>query len=154
MADPATLISGDDMDDSTLDSIERQFANVPVVNAPAELRHRVLASVRGQLKAQRWDRRMGRAALVLLAVGIGLNATAGWHGTSPAARPAFAQSQSDSIASAAVLIAEATDAETGRDFARHLAALFGTTLSRQQQAVIDELIQYRAKNSSVRRKEG
>jgi hypothetical protein len=142
------------MDDSTLDSIERQLANSPVANAPAELRHLVLTNVRDQLKTQRWDRRLGRAAIVLVIVGIALNATAGWRSSAPPVKSSFVESRPDAITRTAVFLAEATDAETAREFARHLAALSGRTLSPQQEAAIQRQIETVSKTAIGHAKDG
>jgi hypothetical protein len=145
------------MDSPNLDDlelIERQLTSLPLVSAPASLRSAVLRDVHRNLKAQRWDRRLARAAAALLAVGIGLNVTAGWHGEQRATNPPLAQSRPDVIARVAVLMAEATDAETGRQFARHLAALSGTTLTQQQEATIDREIRSRSPNAAAQRKDG
>jgi hypothetical protein len=137
-----------------LESIERQLTNLPLPSAPPSLRSAVLKDVQRGLMVQRWDRRLARAAIALLAVGIGLNAAAGWRGGQPEANLAIAESRPDAIARAAVLIAEATDAETGRRFARHLAALDGMTLSPLQEAAIQRWIDLNSKSPAAHRKDG
>jgi hypothetical protein len=97
---------------------------------------------------------MARVAVLLLTAGIGLNATAGWRSGMPAANPSIADSRPDAIARAAVFMADATDAETGRDFARHLAALGGTTLSSEQEAAIRRQIETHSKSAAAHRKDG
>jgi hypothetical protein len=139
------------MDDPT---IERQLANVPLVGAPAELRGAVLTSVHRQLAAQRWDRRMGRAAVAALVVGVGLNAVVGWRGSPPVANQIVVEAKPDAITQAAVAMAKLTDAETGGQFARHLAALAGTTLSRDQEAAIEHEIKSSSHIAAGRRKDG
>jgi hypothetical protein len=144
------------MDSSSLNDlelIERQLGCVPLPSAPASLRSAVLGNVHRSLKAQRWDRRLARAAVALLAVGVGLNATAGWQGPEPAANREVTDTQPDVIARLAVLMSEATDADTARQFARHLAALDGTTLSRQQEAAIQQRIEV-SNTVAAHRKDG
>jgi hypothetical protein len=150
--EPAYYMDSPNLDD--LESIERRLTNLPLPSAPASLRSTVLKDVHRSLNAQRWDRRMGRVAVALLAVGIGLNATAGWRGRQPAQNPALTESRPDAIARVAVLMAEATDAETGRQFARRLAALDGMKLSPQQEASIQQQIEARSKGVPGHRKDG
>jgi len=70
--------------------IERQLTNLPLPSAPASLRSAVLKEVRRNLKAQRWDRRLARAAVALLAVWDRANAAVGWRGGQRAANPTLA----------------------------------------------------------------
>ena len=145
------------MDSSNLDdleSIERQLTILPLPSAPASLRAAVLNDVHRSLKAQRWDRRLARVAAALLAVGIGLNAAVGWRGGQRAANPTVVASRPDVIARVAVLLAEATDAETAREFVRHLAALDGMTLSPQQEAAIQQEVESHSKTAAAHRKDG
>jgi hypothetical protein len=137
-----------------LESIERQLTNLPLPSAPPSLRSAVLKDVHRNLKAQRWDRRLARVTAALLAVGIGLNATAGWRGPEPAVNRAVVESRPDVIARVAVLISQATDAETARQFARHLAALDGMTLSPLQEAAIKRRIDLNSKSAAAHRKDG
>jgi hypothetical protein len=53
-----------------------------------------------------------------------------------------------------VLISQATDAETARQFARHLAALDGMTLSPLQEAAIKRRIDLNSKSAAAHRKDG
>jgi hypothetical protein len=96
---------------------------------------------------------MARAAAALLFVGIGLNAMIGWRGARRATNSSLAESRPDVIARVAVLLAESTDAETARQFARHLAALDGTTLSQQQEAAIQQKIEA-SQTATAHRKDG
>jgi hypothetical protein len=143
----------DSPDPDDLELIERQLKSLPRTSAPANLRSAVLGNVHRSLKAQRWDRRLARAAVTLLAVGVGLNATAGWQGPEPAANRAVTDTRPDVIARIAVLMSEATDAETARQFARHLAMLDGTTLNPQQEAAIQKKIDT-SKTAAAHRKDG
>ena len=126
---------------------------MPLANAPAKLRGEVLAGVHRQLAAQHWDRRLGRAAIVLLVVGVGLNAAVGWRTSRPVDQAAAAF-KSDTITQAAVAVAEATDAETGTQIARHLTALGGVALSPQQEAAIQQQIESHSKRGARPRKDG
>jgi hypothetical protein len=142
------------VDDSELESIEWQLSQLPLASAPHQLRTAVLSDMRRQVKAQRWERRMAQAAVALLLAGIGMNAAVGWQSRQSGANPAIADSRPEAIARAAAFMAEATDAETGREFARHLAALSGTTLDRQQEAAIERQIESHSKTTAAHRKDG
>jgi hypothetical protein len=142
------------MDDPALEPIERQLTSMPLANAPAKLRGELLAGVHRQLAAQRWDRRLGRAAIVLLVVGVGLNAAISWPGRQLPSNHVVAEFQPDAITQAAIAMAEATNAETGVQIARHLAALGGMTLSQQQQAEIQTQIQSHSRHMIGQRKDG
>src|SRR5947209_7864580 len=142
------------MDDPALEPIERQLASVPLAGASAKLRGEVLTSVRRQLAAQRWDRQLGRAAAAVLVVGIGLNTAISWRGGQPPLNKAVAEFKPDAITQAAVAMAEATDAETGVQISRHLAALGGITLSQQQQVEIQAEIDSHSRHVTRQRKEG
>jgi hypothetical protein len=141
------------MDSDRLEIIEKELARAVI--APAELRGEVLRSVRRRLAGERWERQMGRLAVAVLLVGVGLNWSVGWGdgnwrptGGSMAARPS-----SQSIVETAVAIGRATDVETGNEIARHLAALSGTLLSSDQAAAMDREIRQRI-NSAPDRKDG
>ena len=86
---------------------------MPLAAAPSELRGEVLGLVRRQLAAQRWDRRLGRAAAALLVVGVGLNAAISWRSGQPPTNQAATELKPNAITQAAIAVAEATDAETG-----------------------------------------
>jgi hypothetical protein len=142
------------MDDPALELIERQLAHIPLAGAPAKLRGEALAGVHRHLAAQRWDRRLGRAAAAVLVIGIGLNVAISWRGGQPPSNQAVADLKPDAITQAAIAMAEATDAETGVQVARHLAALRGITLSPQQQAEIQTRIESHSRHMTGQRKEG
>jgi hypothetical protein len=142
------------MDDPALEPIERQLAINRLPGAPGKLRGTVLAGVHRQLAAQRWDRRLGRAAVLMLVVGVGLNAAIGWRNGQPVSSQAGTGFKPDAITQAAVAVAEATDAETGTQIARHLAALGGVALSPQQEAAIQQQIESHFKRGGAQRKEG
>ncbi len=145
------------MDSSNLDdleSIERHLTNLPLPSAPPNLRSAVLKDVHRNLKAQRWDRRMAWAAVALLVVGVGINGALGWTNRNSSASQTFAISRPDVITRAAVVVAEATDAETGRQFARRLAALSGATLTEHQEAEIQREIKSRTPSTAWQKKDG
>ena len=106
---------------------------------PSELRGAVLRDMERELRAARWDRRLGRVAVLLLVVGVGLNASLSLHvSTSPRPRPGqmAVDGARDSLIETAIVVAEATDVETGRRFARQLAAMSGRELTDQELAAI------------------
>jgi type II secretory pathway component PulM len=127
------------MNDDSFHELERQLTVAGATGAPPHLRSAVLAGVARELRAARWDRRLARAAAMLLIVGVGLNAALVWQGGSaPEQRRQFAQqTASNSLVDTAIIVAEATDAETGRTFARQLAALRGRELTDQEIASIE-----------------
>jgi hypothetical protein len=135
------------MDTEPLDEFERQLASARHVGAPTALRGRVLSEVERELRAARWDRRLARAAVVLLVVGVGVNAALVFDGectvlddgaTRIAPRSQLAAKDSEqAIVDTAIIVAEATNGETGRQFARQLAALSGRHLTDQEIATID-----------------
>ena len=128
------------MDTESLDEFERQLAAAQRLRAPDDLRCAVLSSVERELRASRWDRRFARAAAVLLIVGVGWNASlvllAPSSNKSQINQIANDQSQ-QSLIDTAIVVAEATNAETGRNFARQMAALTGRELTDQEIATID-----------------
>lgn len=128
------------MNPEPLDEFEQQLASARQVGAPTALRGRVLSDVERELRAARWDRRLARAAVVLLVVGVGLNAALvlGENETRIAPhRQLTANNSQQSIVETAIIVAEATNGETGRQFARQMAALTGRQLTDQEIATID-----------------
>ena len=135
-------------------SIEQQLAAQPQSALPADLRAKVIGTVHRQLASQHWERRAIRFAAALLAVGIGLNWSANLGSPHRAPSSAVLAARHDSVIEVAVAVAEATDAETGRGFARYSAALGGSPLSKQQAAEIEQEIERRLKNVSLDLNEG
>ncbi len=130
------------MFDESLEHVERRMAALQPTGALHELRATVLAKVQRELRASRWDRRLARVAAVLLVVGVGLNAGI-------ALNPAVEQSRSSQMATSnarqslvntAMVVAEATDAKTGSEYARQMAAMIGHVLTADDVAAIDEAI--------------
>jgi hypothetical protein len=138
------------MSDESLEQLEQQLAGLRPATAPHELRTAVLADVRRELRASRWDRRLARAAAVLLIVGAGLNVTIGMKSVHDGARtaPIVQTRPRQSLVDAAVVVAQATDARTGRQYARQLAAMIGQPLSDDEAAVVDAAVQYSATDSN------
>lgn len=131
------------MNDKTCELIEGQLAVVHPKAAPPALRAAVLADVERELREARWDRRLGRAAVVLLLLGLGLNFSAGWQlGGSVKERHAnVARSEvRPSLVDTAIIVAEATDAETARHYARQLAAMSGREITADEAAAIDAAV--------------
>jgi hypothetical protein len=128
------------MNPEPLDEFERQLASARHVGAPTALRGHVLSDVERELRAARWDRRLARAAVVLLVVGVGVNAALvlgdGATRVAPHRQLAAKDSQ-QAIVDTAIMVAEATNGETGRQFARQMAALSGRELTDREIASID-----------------
>ena len=126
----------------SLEQVERQMVGLQPIGAPRELRAVVLAYVDRELRSARWDRRLARAAAVLLAVGMGLNGLIGMRSmNSGDALHPIARTSSQSLLETAVVVAEATDAATGLRFARQLAAIAGAELTTAEEAAIDAALQ-------------
>jgi hypothetical protein len=127
------------MNDESFAELEQQLAQVRAAVAPSQLRTAVLSDVANELRAARWDRRLARAALLLLVVGVGLNAALVWQGGSALEQPhrqLAHQPAEDSLIQTAIAVAEATNTETAQTFARQLAALRGRELTDQEIATI------------------
>ncbi|MBA3481046.1 MAG: hypothetical protein H0T51_04430 [Pirellulales bacterium] len=126
------------MNDESLTELEQQLALSSPAAAPSELRVAVLADVRRELAASRWDRRLARAAAALVVVGaslniaMGLNASRGLHPAQTTSPPS-----QQSLVQTAVAVARATDAETGRRIARQMAAWGGRTMTHEQLTALD-----------------
>lgn len=135
------------MEYEPLNEFERQLAAICPAGSPGELRSAVLSGVERELRAARWDRRLARTAMMLLIVGIGLNASLAWRGARPdggRANQVAADRSQKSLVETAVVVAEATDAETGRQVARQLAAWSGRELSGDELAAIDAAVRSRS----------
>ena len=132
------------MNDESLEQVERRIASLPPLGCPMELRSAVLADVQRELRAAQWDRRLARAAVVLLVVGVGLNVAIGGRtgGLRNVSQQRVAKSGTrQSLVDTAIVVAEATDAATGRRFARQLAAMTGGELTKDEAAAIDAAIE-------------
>lgn len=137
------------MNDEHVEQIEQQLAGVRPVGAPPTLRAAVLSDVQREVRASRWDRRLGRIAAVLLVVGVGLNVSIGMKSVRDSATMIAAHERSrQSLIDAAVVVAQATDAHTGSHYARQLAEMIGQPLSDDEAAVVDAAVQYSTSHSN------
>lgn len=139
------------MSDEWLEQLECQFAALPTSVLPVGMRAAVLADVERELRAARWDRRLGRAAAALLVIGVGLNFSAGWQlgGSVKGRHENVARAEvRPSLVDTAVIVAEATNAETARRFARQLAAMSGRELTADEAAAIDAAILQNGRGSA------
>jgi hypothetical protein len=126
--------------DESLNEFESQLSAAQSSGAPVELRRAVLDSVARELRAARWDRRLARAAVVLLTVGIGLNAyqvLSPLDATTLRNRQIARAGSSENLIETAIVVAEATNADTGRLFARQWAAMSGRALTERELDAID-----------------
>jgi hypothetical protein len=101
-------------------------------SAPVSLRAATLAKVQRELRRSRWDRRLGRLAAAIFVVGVGLNAGIALQGDARMAngtKASMAAKSRAALAETAVIVADATDAETARRFVRQMAALARLDLS-------------------------
>jgi hypothetical protein len=144
------------MDDNSVESIERHLANVSSLPVPTELREDVLRSVHRELAAAYWDRRLARAAALLLVVGVGMNVMMALSaGRSSGAGRQLAEGPSRaSLAQVAATVAEATDAATGSRYARQLAAMSGLSLTSEQSAAIEAAVKLHARPAAANGKDG
>lgn len=120
------------------------------------MRAAVLVDVESELRAARWDRQLGRAAVGLLLIGLGLNVSAGWQlgGSTKERHEYVARSEvRPSLVDTAVIVAEATNAETARRFARQLAAMSGREITTDEAAAIDAAVQH-STNHDINGKRG
>jgi hypothetical protein len=131
------------MSDESLEHVERQIASIRGAGSPLELRGAVLGGVQRELRASRWDRRLARAAAVLLVVGVGMNAALALRFDGAGERRLVGSRRSEprpTVVDTAVVVAEATDLLTARRFARQLAAMAGRTLTKDESAAIDAAV--------------
>jgi hypothetical protein len=142
------------MDGDSFDMIERQIASVGAPDAPKELRSVVLGNVQKELRAARWDRRLGRTAAAMLMAGVGLNAAVAWHSDRSQPSRLAAGPTRDSLIHTAIIVAEATDAPAARRYARQFAALRGRQLSGEDAAAIDAAIERVTPTAAAREHKG
>jgi ABC-type Fe3+ transport system substrate-binding protein len=138
------------MSDEPIEHVERQLGGLRPATAPRAMRAAVLADVHRELRSSRWDRRLARVAAVLLIVGVGLNVAIGMKSLHDSAHSVHVVRgrPRQSLVDTAVIIAQATDAQTGSQYARQLAAMIGQPLSDSEAAVVDAAVQYSAKDSN------
>lgn len=143
------------MNEEMSELVEGQLAAFLRPAAPPALRAAVLSDVERELRAARWDRRLGRAAVGLLLIGLGLNVSAGWQlgGSTKERHEYVARSEvRPSLVDTAVIVAEATNAETARRFARQLAAMSGREITADEAAAIDAAIHQSGRGSAGNRR--
>jgi len=128
------------MNSDSFENLEQRLAAIPPRGAPSALRSAVFDDVHRELSAARWDRLLARAAAILLVVGVGMNAAIGvWPAPQPT-KHLIAGPMQHSFVQLAVSVAEATDVQTGRRYARHMATLTGRTLTGDDVAAIDAAV--------------
>ena len=115
--------------------LEEELARCAPAGVPAELRGEVLHQVRRELRAARWDRRLGRVAAVLLAVGLGSNGVVQRLYPATPAGPSTRPTP-QAIGRLAATVADATDMATARHFARQMAALQGWPAQGEEAEII------------------
>jgi hypothetical protein len=130
------------MRDEPLEQVERQIASVRAMGSPTELRGAVLSGVERELRAARWDRRLARVAAALLMLGVVMNVATGLRSveSGQVAHSRRADSR-PSLVDTAIIVAEATDAATARQYARQMAAMAGRKLTDGEAAAIDAAVQ-------------
>jgi hypothetical protein len=120
--------------------LEDQLARCTPAGAPTELRGVVRTQVQRELRAARWDRRLSRAASVLLVLGVGMSGLV--HRlypltpAGPSTRPT-----PQAIGRLAATVAAATDIDTARQFARQMAALQGWSSQGEEMKTIQRIFQ-------------
>ena len=129
------------MNDESLEVIERQIVADRFPGAPAELRGAVLRDVQRELRAASWDRRLARAAVVMLVAGVGVNVAMMLPERMQSTGLLATTSQQDALAQVAASVAEATNMQTGRQVARSLAAMTGRPLNGDEAAAIDAAVE-------------
>lgn len=121
---------------NSVSQIERQLASLSPDGAPSELREAVLGNVRRELRASRWDRRLGRVATFVLLTGVGINAVMAL-GMNDGRHLMRKGASRNSLVQTAVAVARATDEETGRQVAQQLAAWSGQVMTDEQVAAFE-----------------
>lgn len=142
------------MNDESFEQLEQQIAGAHSLGAPVELRAAVLGDMQRELRAARWDRWLARAAVVMLVVGVGLNAATMLPERLPSTRTLATASQQEALVQVAVSVAEATDMQIGRQVARQLAARTGQPLSVDDAAAVDAAIDRHKSHGRAIGKEG
>ncbi len=137
-----------------LQPVEDQLARWRPDGAPPELRTVVLRQVRRELRAACWDRRLARAAAVLLVVAVGMNVAIVWQDLGPAGGHVATQRTPQAIGELAATVAEATDVETASLFARQMAALSGWPATGEEAAIIEREIRRRLSQITGDRRDG
>jgi hypothetical protein len=131
------------MNTEPFDEFESQLAAVRKGSAPSALRSAVLNDVDRELRASRWDRRLMRAAMLLLVIGVGFNTALVFDDARPESAflgaAATARSR-EALIETAVVVSDSTDAATGRRFAEQWAAYSGRELTAQEVETLESLV--------------
>ncbi len=141
----------------SVEAVERRLESLGSRRVPSDLRENVLADVHRELRAARWDRRLARAAVVLLVVGVGMNAAMGLRSSdSPSGHVASHRpgESRQSLVETAVVVGQATDASTALQFARQLAAMTGRELTPDEAAAIGAAVQRQSPGGEPRNNRG
>ena len=127
------------MSDDGFEDVEQQIAAGRLPGAQSLLRARVLDDSQRELRAARWDRRLARAAAVLLIVGVGLNLVnaLGSSELDQQQQTRVAADVRPSIVDTAISVAQASDTTTAHRIARQIAAMTGHKLTAAEEAAID-----------------
>lgn len=141
------------------DSVEAQLTRLQPRVAVDGLRDATLGRVQRELRASRWDRRLGRVAAVLLVVGFSMNiATVSKRPALPAggrlADRLADRPTAESIAKLGVTMADVTDIKTASIIAQHWAALNGLPLGSHQTDAIEHEIGRRLSSALSNGKDG
>lgn len=142
------------MDDELIDPVEEQLRVLPMGEAPKGLRDVTLATVRRQLAAARWERRIARTTVLLLLLGVALNVRFDTDQEHRSEVDVALKSMPENIIEVGVTVAEATDPETGSRFAKRIANLVGSQMTRQQVIALEQAIQNRMALPPSSRKSG
>jgi hypothetical protein len=137
------------MNDTPLKKLEELLTAATSGDVPLQLRDDVLAQVRRELSAARWDRRLGRCASAILFVGIAMNAAMVMRNANTPHRSRMLANSDDALVRSAVAVADATDFETGRRYARQLAMFGGKQLTDREFAAIDAAISQQIDDSNL-----
>jgi FPC/CPF motif-containing protein YcgG len=131
------------MNTEPFDEFESQLAAVRKGSAPSALRSAVLNDVDRELRASRWDRRLMRAAMLLLVIGVGFNTALVFddaRSESAFPRAAATARSREALIETAVVVSDSTDAATGRRFAEQWAAYSGRELTAQEVETLESLV--------------
>jgi hypothetical protein len=142
------------MNNEPFDEFERGLPDLQPAPVPPQLRAAVLADVHRELRADRWDRRMARTAVALLAVGIAMNVLSVTRSHRATRSEMASIGPPESLTQVAVAVAEATDAQTARRFARQWAARAGWRMGGAEAAAIDAALNQRLGRDPLRGKDG
>jgi hypothetical protein len=142
------------MSEETIEQFEKRLESLSPLPAPQNLRAVVLGDVHRELRAAWWDRRLARGAAALLVLGVVMNVAIDWQPHRAARRNVALHPRSESLAQVAAVVAETTDAQTGRQFARHVAVLAGWPLGGDEMAAIEAAVARQTRHTRQDGKDG